>query len=458
MATTAVSVIERRVAEQIGDYIEVIVTTAINADNLIVSTNLNQFDHGRNDWFNNWWVYITDKANITINRQVSDYATSTGTLTIRGAALSDDSANLATIRLHRYNRDWYVNAMNDTVREIPFALFQEFDVTELVTGNILPNSHFRDWTSSANPDKWSADPVGVTVAEETGAGNFRGGAKSIKITTASIANSGIFITSDDYPRLLDLMGTTVNLRVWAKPDIADDAVAIIFTTQADGTTQTLTSTTSTPAGEFTLIELLNQRLNDDLVTIKIKFGVVSTGNNSVYFDHARLQGRQVSEYLLPIDFRDGSIQQVFIQTVSFGSNAEDDLQPITFDRVYGYQIVDDGTDQWLRIPDLYLNRRLIRIKGTKPLSTVSAFTDTIEIGENNLNLFIAYTKYKLWQAIEGPVSSDDVSRYERNSAKAYAEFKRLLPSLRKSRLSGTLNVPSYGTAESNHGIRFHHGH
>jgi len=73
--TTALSVLEERLSTSIGDYLEVIVTTGINADNLIASTHLTSYDGGRDDYFIDWWVYITDKANITVLRQDSDYAT-----------------------------------------------------------------------------------------------------------------------------------------------------------------------------------------------------------------------------------------------------------------------------------------------------------------------------------------------------------------------------------------------
>jgi len=110
MGTTALSVLETRLGQAIGDDLEIIVTTAIGAGVTIISTNLTSYDGGRDDYFIDWWVYITDKANAGVQRQVLDYATATGTLTVRGANLTDDVANLATVRLHRYNRTLYVNA------------------------------------------------------------------------------------------------------------------------------------------------------------------------------------------------------------------------------------------------------------------------------------------------------------------------------------------------------------
>ena len=86
--------------------------------------------------------------------------------------------------------------------------------------------------------------------------------------------------------------------------------------------------------------------------------------------------------------------------------------------------------------------RLIRLQGYAPLSTVSAYTDTIEIDGELLNRFIAYAKYKLYQAIEGPVSSQDIGRYELQSAKAYGEYTRL-NHLRQVTPKHTLKIREY---------------
>ena len=427
MGTTSVATLEQRLAEQVGDYIQCAVTTAINADNVVVSTNLQSYDDGRDDYFIGWWCYITDKANIEtssykVNRQVSDSATATGTLTIRGAVLIDDSTNLATIRLHRYSRDLYINAINDAIREVFPTLHKRYDITELVTGNILPNSHFRDWTSASYPDKWSV--TNATAAASTTAGTYRGGGKSAKVTDSGSGDGYMYISSDTFPKLLDLMGQQVSAYVWASPEVADDATIVIYTKQADGTAQTLTSTTSNPAGEFTLLELEDQTLNDDLVDVQIRFPI-STASKYVYFDHARVIGRNQREYLLPLDVANGKLSSVEVQTDTYSDRGCDDLLPRGWEDWNGWEIIDDGTDKFLDLGMLPIEERLIRLRGYAPLSTVSIYADTIEIDGELLNRFIAYAKYKLFQAIEGPVAASDIGRYELQSAKAYQEFLRM---------------------------------
>ena len=423
--TTNLSTLEQRLGQAIGDDLEVVVTTAIGAGVTIVSTNLTAYDGGRDDYFIDWFCYITDKANAGVQRQVSDYATATGTLTVRGANLTDDVANLATIRLHRYNRDLYVNAINDAVRETFPTFHKPLDITELVTGNILPNAHFRDWAASTAPDKYSMQDANITATANTTAGNYRGGNKSMKaLTGASGAGKYVYISSDTYPRLLDLMGKQASFYCWAFPEVADDATIQIYTVKADGTAQTLTSTTACPAGEFTLLTLKDQNLNDDLVEIQFRFKI-ATASKYVYFDNARVIGRNQTEYLLPTDLNTGVLSSVEIQAEGRSDYWADDLQPRAWEEVHDWEILDNGTDKFLKLGFLYDDHRLLRLRGYTPLSTVSAFTDTIEIDGRLLNRFLAYAKYKLFQSIEVPIASQDVGRYELQSAKAYNEYQRL---------------------------------
>ncbi len=440
--STAVSVLETRLGQAIGDDLEVICTTPIAATNLIVSTNLTSYDSGRDDYFNEQWVYITDKANAGVLRQVSDYATATGTLTVRGAALATDVANLATIRLHRYDRTKYITAFNDTSREISDVLFKSLDVSELVTGNILPNSHFRDWTLTTVPDKWALSSANITCTALTTAGLTRGGAKSMNaVTGAAGAASYVYVTSDSNPRLLDLMGKTVSAYVWVYPQTANDATIVIYTLKADSTAQTLTSTTTCPATKWTRLKLESQTLNDDLVKVEVRLAI-ATNSQYVYFDHAKLYGGSPNEYLLPLDFKAGNIARVEVQTSGYSDDPSDDLKPTHWETDYSWSLMNDGTDVYLRLSPYYPDKRLIRLIGHAPMTTVTAYTDTVEVDGDRLNLFIAYAKYKLYQAIEGPVSSQDVSRYESNSAKAYNEYLRLLPKKRMHSKS-TMKIHTY---------------
>ncbi len=428
MGTTNALALNQRLSEVLGDWIQVPTTTNVAASRLIISTNLNQYDGGRDDYFTDWWYYIVNGNNAGADRKARFYYTGNAAANVYGTVFSADT-NAADIRVHRYNYTDKQRALNETIRETYPSLHKKLDITELVSQDALPNSHFRDWSVSAVPDKYAL--TNATATANTTAGFYWGGGKSAEVL-ATAADGYMYITSNNYPRLLDLMGSKISFKAWAHPEVADDAFLTIYTIKADGTTQTLNSTTTCPAGKETLLTLDDQTLNDDLVEVQFRFRI-HTNAKRVRFDHARVTGYKVNEHLLPIDFREGAISQVLLQSRGASDDWCDDLNPNSWDTVWNWDIVDDGTDKHLVLPDFYSASRSIRLIGYAPMSTLTNSTDTIETDdERYLSLLLAYAKYKMYQTIEGPVSSEDTGRYASQSSKAYGEYKRLLRTCRMS--------------------------
>lgn len=442
MDAITLATIDQRLMEAMGDYLEFTVTTAIAASTSVISTTLKQFDYSTDDFFNNWWLYITDKANAGVERRISDYTSSTGTLTVYGANLTSDVANLATCQLSRYRRTDRVKAINDSLREIYPNLHKRVDNRILITNNYLPNGHFEDQSTSGTPDKWAF--TNATGTAETTI--IRGGSKSVKVA-ATAADGYMKLTTANYPRLLDLSGQTVSIRIWVYPEVADDAFITIYTSDKDGTTQTLNSTTTCIAGKYTLISLEDQVLNDDLVDCEIRLRV-HTNAKYVYFDDARLISANTQEYLIPEELNDGIIQQVHIQTGGYYKSSLDDVASCDslfgqyWDECFDWRIVNDGTNKWLRLDSLQFSEKRIRLIGTAPLSALSAATDTITIDQEKIPMLIAYAEYNYYKRHEGIVASEDVARYEKASGKAFAEYMRL-SNKRMAMPSKTMRLPQW---------------
>ena len=247
MTTTACSTLVERIHKDIGDWLSEDTTTNIAANTSVLSTALNKWDRGNDDHFNRWYLYITEGNNIGVERMISDYATATGTNTVYGGVLAAE-AGAVTINWWRYSRTNTLIAINNAIREIYPELYRHIDDTTLIAGNWLPNAHFEKWSLTTVPDSYAL--TNATSAENNTAGNYRGATASVKVT-ASAANGYLYITSDTYPRLLDLMGKTIDFKCWVKPEVVNDATLVIYTLQADATAQTLTSTTTCPAGQYT---------------------------------------------------------------------------------------------------------------------------------------------------------------------------------------------------------------
>ena len=283
----------------------------------------------------------------------------------------------------------YDNAINNASKEISDVLFIPLDNMDLVTGNILPPFN---WATSSTLDFYT-EPTGSAVKVTDGAYIWNG-STSAKVT-ASGDNDKLSLVSGDYHRLLDIMGKDVSLKCWIYSQTSDDAFLKIKTWQADGTAQELDSTTTTYAGKKNLIELEDQSINDDLSIAEI-WMYVATDTKWSYFDMPRLIGGNVREYLLPQDLQDGHLSSVQVQT----TGDCDDLHPTRWESVYGWKIISEGVYKYLRLPSGITKAKRIRLRGYKPLEQLSTGTDTISIDDEQVNLLLSYSAYKLFE-IEG---------------------------------------------------------
>ncbi|MCW4048229.1 MAG: hypothetical protein NWE89_00700 [Candidatus Bathyarchaeota archaeon] len=441
MGTSAASVLDERLSKILGDWLEVAVTTALTTSTSVVSTNLNEHDDANDDHFNTFWCYITDYVNAGADRKIYDYVTSGGTCSVRGADFTDE-ADKATVRISRHGYTAHLQAINDAIRELYPNLYRHLEDRTLVTGQMLPDNSFELWTSSTNPSLYSGS-TDATLTRTTTAGYIRGplGTTSMLVETGA-DDQYAYIDSDTFPRLLDLRGRTITFKCWARPTDDDEAFLTIAYEDEDGTETTTNSTTSCPKDVFTLLEIEGLAIPSDITKIEFRFRAHTNGQDA-YFDSARVTGKLLQEYLLLSDFADGTVLQVYIQTESAQDAPCDDLHPARWARVYNWYTYSDGTYKWLRFPETYQDNRQIRVIGIAPLSTVTDFTDTVEIDGAKVDLLIAYAAYCLLRNEEDIPSAEDTGRYASRAQRYLMEYYRLLPSLRMLRPSGSLILPRY---------------
>ena len=418
--------------QSIGDDLEFDTTTNITTNNSILSTTLNQFDDGEDDHFNTWWVYITEGVNITKSRKISDYATSGGTLTVYGAALAAESAAV-TCRLTRYNPDHAKQALIRACEEIYPTLHKPMDDHTLITGNMLPDASFE---SDLVTDFYSVS--NITYAKTSTEGLYRGrmGQASAK-ATATAANGYIYLTSDAYPRLLDLQGKTVDAYVWVYPEVANDAYLEIYTKSDDGTTtQTLTSTTTCAAAVWTLLKLEDQALNDDLDEIQVRFKV-ATNTKYVYFDDAYVGCERLKEYILPDYIIEGHLSRVFVQDYGYSDPAMYDINPFITAHSgieYPFDITDDGVYTYLvLLGSTPPTKRRIRMLGYQPLEILSTDATTLTLDTQRVPLLIAKAREIFFSRESVPVSAEDTSRFQGEYARAVYDYNKLFYKARMSK-------------------------
>ena len=438
MANTLLN-IRNRVREAVGDGHRTAVTTALTTTKNVVSTNLLNFDGASDDKFPDWFIYVEDFTNAGASRVVSTYTASSGTcLVFAGANFTSDTADLATFMITKYNPDLYKQAIQRAIRRLDLTFWVPLNDLTLVTGNILPNSHFEDWAVSTVPDLYTLS--NCTASETATAGLYRGprGTSSALITATS-GSAYMYITSNDYPRLLDAMGQDGTLEAWVYPSTADDAWLQIYTIKADGTEQTLPSAQedSCPASKWSLVGPEDQTLNEDLVEIQIRFRVDTSGQ-TCYFDNARFFGFNIRELFLPKDFVDGHLSTVHFQTSHWADNPCDDLHLRTKDKVYNWDIVEDGTYKWLRLPALYPNERLLHLEGYTPLTVPTTDSASVEVNDPELELLIAQSALELYKMMRSPISTKDTSKFDREIAYWEGEVFRLTSRFRQVRPTETV--------------------
>jgi len=329
--------------------------------------------------------------------------------------------------------DKYKDALSNTIEEIYPALHRKLDNTELITGNILPPFN---WNTDGDELDFYTEPTG-TLAQTTTAGLFRGG-ESSALVTASGADDGIVLDSNAYPRLLDLMDKTVSLKCWVNPEVADDAFLDIITTDSAGSDTTESSTTACPADVFTLLEIEDYAVPDDITRLRVKLRV-HTDTEYAYFDPPRLTGKTVYEYLLPYDFQHGEVLQVWLQS----SGDCDDLHPRFDTLITNFGEITDGGYKYLKLPSLGANKR-IRLIGDCPLESLDSGTDYITLDDDRrLRLLLVYAGHLVYEMKMGVVASESVGRYQLLSVKWRDKYRELLPHLGMSRTMPYLKI-GYG--------------
>ncbi len=420
--------LRKRVRSAVSDGFREAVTTSLTTDKLIVSTNLNKWDGGNDDYFNDWFAYVEDFTNAGDNRVISDYATSGGSCTVRGANFTSDTADLATVMFTRMNPDTYLEAIQTAVRSLDDKLFRHLDDLTLLTSNLLPNSHFEDQTTSGTPDLYTLSSV--TGTKTTTAGLYRGprGRVSIKLTDSGSGGGYMSINSKTWPALLRLQGHTVSFYTDAYPATADDAEIEIYTVSNDGsTTQTLTSDTSNAATQWTKLKLEDQNINDDLTYIEFRWKV-TTASDAIYFDNAYLTtGLSVYEHLLPKDFRDGELTDVYVVLADPDKDPFQDKFSENQRRLIKgseWNLYNDGTYEYIRTP-AFGSRYYLRLIGYKPLETLSSDSDTISVNDPQLDLIIAQSALELYKIEQGTVGVSDSTRYNRAIGKWEFEVFKL---------------------------------
>jgi len=250
MPTTTWRVARRDIARPFG-LVTADTSTQINNDQLIVSTDLQQ-RYTVDDYFNGQWyatvVIQTDGAAPanglgTTTKQVRDYAQSSGTVTVWGTALADESSDQVEFDLYRtFHPDDYKRAYNRARQAVFPGLAAHKDhrgiVTDLDTlvypvpqamrrvdrvsiGNAVLSSHtqnlftdggFEDWASTTSLTNWT----------------LTGGSSVVNQEAATSTPQNHMVLSGSNSARLHVPSSDTTLLETLTPDVAVEGVYVVM--------------------------------------------------------------------------------------------------------------------------------------------------------------------------------------------------------------------------------------
>ena len=196
MPTTTWSTMRQEIVRPLG------LVTGTTSANLAANTSLVDEDltdlYPTDDYFNDsWFVIVTSNNNDGEYRRVTDYAQSSGTITVSKAWPSGSDSSTSTFELMTVDPPSVLRAYNRARQDVWPHIGIVRDVETIVTGqrqftytipssirrvnrvylgekyeaqndseNLLLNGSFEDWTNATTADNWSVTGSGASVNKE----------------------------------------------------------------------------------------------------------------------------------------------------------------------------------------------------------------------------------------------------------------------------------------------------
>ncbi len=424
MPTSALNVVRKEILRPFN-VVEFATTTNITTNNSVLSTSLaNEFP--QDDYFNGQYIIIRGTNNARVQRRVTDYTGSTGTLTVSGATLAAESgtvtceiswfsARVTERALNRARQDVHpaVSIVRDirlvtgqrqtkytipsTLRELRAVYLGARDPAVSLAENLLSNAGFEDWAVSSAPDSWTVTGTGATATEETETTTPKnyavmqdGSSTKFSVTT----NLSTLLQSVTPSQATE--GMEVNFSVWVYCKTASRVSA-----QISGTDVVSTPVNgSTHNGRGWELLTVSANIDEDGTSFSVGISVTADTALTCYVDEAICvvgQSEDTSREWMPLD---GWRHVLPIEGASSGGTLE-------FNSV---------------LPE----KRQLRLIGTDMLSELTAETGTIEINGDKLEPYYAKTRQYLCEERANAggdqfISADDYRKLELKYRNEYDE-------------------------------------
>jgi hypothetical protein len=367
-------------------------TTPINNDQLIVSTDLQQ-RYTVDDYFNGQWyatviIQTDDQAPVnglgTTTKQVRDYAQSSGTVTVWGTALADESSDQVEFDLYRtFHPDDYKRAYN-RARQVVFPrLASHKDHKGIITdgdtmkypvpssirkidrvslGQAVLASHGQNLLTNGGFEEWDTDDIEATETQNSW--TLSGTDSEVHKESSTSGPTNHMVLTGNYSARLYVPANDTRLL------------------------QTVTPSVATQMVEVSMAAYVYCR-----VASSITLALDGNDNTSNYHGGT---GWELLQYSTPTDINDTSFTAGFYvngdtaaaRTTSYIDRAVVWAGPLStpegvWDVVNGWEWIppidgaSDGGQVFL--PGRPRDHEVLRLNGRNLLSSVSVDTDTIEL-------------------------------------------------------------------------------
>tara|TARA_R100000353_G_scaffold15498_2_gene15058 strand:- start:2801 stop:4126 length:1326 start_codon:yes stop_codon:yes gene_type:complete len=423
VATTTLDTMLPGFARYIGAFVgSFTTTTAIGATGsltVVISTELRDSGFTNDDALNDTFIRITSANNDETVRLVTDYTASSGTITVSGTDLTNDSSTQATFEIYRYDPSQLKDMLNDAREDVFPRLYKEVNDLSLTlaghqyryarptsirkgfvrqifeepridaksfANNIVQtlNCDFETWTDSTTPADWvNSNFTSISQESETTAPDnymvFAGTNSARFQVQASAVNTALLTVPDG----TNYQGEEINVGIYVYSKTASRISAAI---QIDSDSIS-TGTTHSGGGWERLTHTLDAK---DLGT-SIKVGLHVTSDSDAF---------------------------VFYADEIIVTAGQSEIPRLTGHPIMSWR--EEGDEIILRNSATEKDRTL-RVKGMGVLSSVSTGSDTMEIEGDQLRILYAHAAMLWFQQDLDQLDVTDLNAAQRR----YAHYRNL---------------------------------
>ena len=383
-----------------------------------------------NNYFNGWWGALTlgpTGAGSYEQFEVSDFATSTGTLTLQVAA-SAQTTSSATYELYQYPPSMMHLAINAAIRQLYPALYNPLRNETLVANDWLQNTDFEtgtftNWTSVGSP----------TIAANTT--RFWHGLQAASI--AAGAGSAGRLDQNVFTRAnwREWVGRTITFKRW------------IFTTAAsagrlrlsfDGATTFTNGSYHAGDDEWQGPDTMYVQTTLPANSTSITASCEAAASQTVIFDGGAgaglfISGVPIYRYTLPT---------AFLTAPTTLSTPDDPYLPeSSFSKFHDWHVERAGETWYLVLHQMLPDGTLMRLQGPGALTEPTTDTAEVEVVTPRTELIVAKAAEVLFTSLASTATGDELAEYNQKAQGWAARTAELLGTHRMPRPPSETDLP-----------------